>query len=163
VSGYTPGGTFSANSVNLVINPSTGLINLAASQPGNYVITYSVAASSCSPAGSSTFNFSINTSITPVTGFTYTTPVCKNGVNPVVIPGSGFTSGGTYSYIAIPSGLSTGLSFNTGSGAINLAGSTPVTYTITYSVGANGCQAAGSSTFTLTINPIPTTTSIFHD
>ena len=163
VSGYTPGGTFSANSVNLVINPSTGLINLAASQPGNYTITYSVAASSCSPAGSSTFNFTINASSTPVTGFTYTTPVCKNGVNPVVIPGSGFTSGGTYSYISIPSGLSTGLSFNTGSGAINLAGSTPGTYTVTYSVGVNGCQAAGSSTFTLTINPIPTTTSIFHD
>ena len=163
VSGYTPGGTFSANSINLSINPSTGLINLAASLPGTYIITYSIAASSCSPAGSSTFSFTINASITPVTGFTYTTPVCKNGTNPLVIPASGFTSGGSYSYIAIPSGLSTGLSLNTSTGAINLASSTPGTYTVTYSVVANGCQTAGSTSFTLTINPIPTTSSIFHD
>jgi hypothetical protein len=131
--------------------------------PGTYIITYSIAASSCSPAGSSTFSFTLNASITPVTGFTYTTPVCKNGTNPLVIPASGFTSGGSYSYIAIPSGLSTGLSFNTSTGAINLASSTPGTYTVTYSVVANGCQTAGSTSFTLTINPIPTTSSIFHD
>jgi hypothetical protein len=163
VSGYTPGGTFSANSVNLAINPSTGLINLASSSPGTYLITYSVDASSCRPAGSSTFSFTINPSITPVTGFTYTTPVCKNGVNPLVIPGSGFTSGGFYSYIAIPSGLPTGLSFNTSNGAINLASSTAGTYTVTYSVGASGCRLAGNSTFTITINPLPTISPIYHD
>ena len=163
VSGYTPGGTFSANSINLSINPSTGLINLAASLPGTYIITYSIAASSCSPAGSSTFSFTVNASTTPVTGFTYTTPVCKNGVNPVVIPGSGFTSGGSYSYVAIPSGLSTGLSFSTSTGAINLASSTAGTYTVTYSVAASGCRVAGNSTFTITINPLPTISPIYHD
>jgi hypothetical protein len=163
VSGYSPGGTFSANSGDLSINPSTGIINLAGSLPGTYIITYSIAASSCSPAGSSTFSFTINASTTPVTGFTYTTPVCINGTNPLVIPASGFTSGGSYSYIAIPSGLSTGLSLNTSTGAINLASSTPGTYTVTYSFVANGCQTAGSTSFTIIINPLPTISPIYHD
>jgi hypothetical protein len=163
VNGYTPGGTFSANPANLAINSSTGLINLAASPPGTYIITYSIAATSCRPAGSSTFSFTINPSITPVTGFTYTTPVCKNGVNPLAIPGSGFTSGGFYSYIAIPSGLSAGLSFNTSNGAINLASSTPGTYTVRYAITASGCRLAGNSTFTITINPLPTISPIYHD
>jgi hypothetical protein len=163
VSGYTPGGTFSANSGDLSINPSTGIINLAGSLPGTYIITYSIAASSCSPAGSSIFSFTINASTTPVTGFTYTTPVCINGTNPLVIPASGFTSGGSYSYIAIPSGLSTGLSLNTSTGAINLASSTPGTYTVTYSFVANGCQTAGSTSFTIIINPLPTISPIYHD
>jgi hypothetical protein len=163
VSGYTPGGTFSANSGDLSINPSTGLINLAASLPGSYVITYSIAASSCSPAGSSSFSFTINASITPVTGFTYTTPVCINGTNPLVIPASSFASGGSYSYIAIPSGLSTGLSLNTSTGAINLSSSTPGTYTVTYTVASIGCQLAGNSSFTITINPLPTISPIYHD
>ena len=163
VSGYTPGGIFSASPAGLSINPTTGIINLAGSLLNTYTITYSVAASSCSPAGSSTSSFTINASTTPVTAFTYTTPVCKNGTNPVVIPGSGFTSGGTYSYIAIPSGLSTGLSFTTSTGAINLASSTPGTYTVTYTVPASGCQNAGNSTFTITINPLPTISPIYHD
>jgi hypothetical protein len=42
-----------------VINASTGEINVAGSTAGVYVVTYSVAASGCQLAGSSTFSVTI--------------------------------------------------------------------------------------------------------
>jgi hypothetical protein len=41
--GGTPGGAFSS-STGLVINPATGVINLATSTPGTYTVTYTIAA-----------------------------------------------------------------------------------------------------------------------
>ncbi|WP_281238256.1 T9SS type B sorting domain-containing protein [Flavobacterium praedii] len=86
----------------------------------------------------------------PVIGFSYPTPVCKNGTNPLPTLASGFVTGGTFSSTA-------GLVINATTGAIDLATSAVGAYTVTYAVAANAaiCQLAGSSTATITINPVP--------
>jgi gliding motility-associated-like protein len=86
----------------------------------------------------------------PVIGFSYTSPVCKNGTNPTPTGVSGFVTGGNYSSTA-------GLSINATTGVIDLATSTAGTYTVNYAVLANAstCQLAGSSTATITINSVP--------
>lgn len=157
--GFTTGGTFTSTA-GLDINPTTGVINLANSTAATYVVTYAVVDNplTCTQAGSSTFTIVINPVITPVTGFTYTTPVCKNGTNPTPITATGFTSGGTFS-------STTGLDINATTGVINLTNSTAGTYTVTYIVNADSsptvCQIAGSSTFEITINPVITPVTTF--
>jgi gliding motility-associated-like protein len=146
-SGFSPGGTYSSGA-GLSINPATGVINLAASVPGTYLVTYTIAASGCNPAGSSSTSITITAPLNPITSFSYTSPVCINGVNPVPTGVAGFTSGGTYT-------STPGLSINSNSGIINLSASSQGTYTVTYSVPAQGCTLAGSSTTTITINPLP--------
>ncbi len=153
--GFTAGGTYSSTA-GLSINASTGEITVTTSTPGTYVVTYAVTAAGCQLAGSSTFSVTINSTITPVTGFTYTSPVCANNANILPTPDPGFTAGGTYSSTA-------GLSINASTGEITVTTSTPGTYVVTYAVTASGCQLAGSSTFSVTITPTPTTSPIFHD
>jgi Holliday junction resolvase-like predicted endonuclease len=153
--GFTAGGTYSSTA-GLTINTSTGEIDVVASTPGTYVVTYAVTAAGCQLAGNSTFSVTINSTITPVTGFTYTTPVCANNANLLPTTDPGFTAGGTYSSTA-------GLTINTSTGEIDVVASTPGTYVVTYAVTAAGCQLSGSSTFSVTITPTPTTSPIFHD
>lgn len=57
-SGFTAGGSYSSTS-GLVINSSTGEIDIAASNPGTYTITYSVPANGCNPAASGSFDITI--------------------------------------------------------------------------------------------------------
>ena len=88
--------------------------------------------------------------VLPKTDFSYQTPVCKNGINPVPTTSIGFTSGGVYSE-------STGLlSIDAVTGEINLAASPSGTYTIKYLVAENSgiCQSEGFSTFDVTINSV---------
>jgi hypothetical protein len=153
--GFTTGGTYSSTT-GLSINAATGEINVAASTPGTYTVTYAVTASGCQIAGNSTFSVTINNTITPVTSFTYTTPVCANEPNLLPVTPTGFTTGGTYS-------STTGLSINAATGEINVAASTPGTYTVTYAVTASGCQIAGNSTTDIIVTPLPSTSPIFHD
>ena len=143
--GFTPGGTFTAP-VGLSMNAATGLLNLSASNAGTYTVTYTLAPMGCVSGGSSTASITLIAPTTPVTNFTYTTPVCSNGTNPTPLPGAGFTAGGTYSAPA-------GVSINPTTGVINLAATTPGTYNVTYSVPAGTCALAGSSSFSITILP----------
>lgn len=146
-SGFTAGGVFSASPA-LSINPSTGVINLAATTPGTYTITYTVAASACQSAGSSSTQVQISSSITPVTGFSYTSPVCLSAgnINPNTVVG--FTTGGTFS-------STSGLSINSSTGIINTNASTPGTYTVTYSLSATSCQPSANSNTSVTITAAP--------
>jgi len=61
------GGSFSSSS-GLVINSSTGQIDVSASTPGDYTINYSVPAIGCNPAASGTFDITIypTPSTTPI-------------------------------------------------------------------------------------------------
>ncbi|MES2410095.1 MAG: fibronectin type III domain-containing protein [Bacteroidota bacterium] len=143
VAGFTSGGTFSSTT-GLSINGTTGVIDLAASTPGNYTITYTSnpIASSCLVGGTNTFNIVINPGLTPVTGFSYNTPFCSSDAVNLQLPTlvSGFTTGGTFS-------STTGLSVNGTTGEINIQNSTPGAYTITYTIPADAstCQTAGTS------------------
>lgn len=149
--GFTSGGTFSSTN-GLSITSSTGVINLATSTAGNYTITYTSNpnASTCLVGGTNTFDIVINPTITPVTTFNYTTPVCNGSADPQANTTTGFTTGGTFT-------STTGLSINSTTGEIALANSIPGTYTVTYSVSADlsTCQVSSSSSAAIVIsNPV---------
>ena len=113
------GGTFSSTS-GLVINSSTGSIDLDASTLGTYTITYTTPGA-CT--GSSTFDITISA---PSVGFNYggTTEFCTAGSDPsATITG---TTGGTFT--ATPSGLT----IDASTGTIDLSASTAATYDVTY-------------------------------
>ncbi|WP_442788007.1 choice-of-anchor J domain-containing protein, partial [Flavobacterium suncheonense] len=134
-----------SSTAGLIIDPVTGAIDLDASTPGMYTVAYAITGSiNCTPA---TFDIVINANITPVTDFSYTTPVCiltGGTLLPTGIPG--FTAGGQYSAPA-------GLSINSTTGAINVANSAAGTYTVTYTIAANLCNPGNASTFDVTIDP----------
>jgi gliding motility-associated-like protein len=144
------GGIFSATN-GLIINPNTGAVDLS-SPAGSYIVTYTIAAGGGCNAFVVTAPITINLSSVPVTGFSYTTPICKNAINPVVIPVAGFTAGGTYT-------STNGLSINSSTGAIDLALSTPGNYTVTYTVPATICGPIGTSTAAIVITALPTATA----
>jgi gliding motility-associated-like protein len=144
------GGAFSATT-GLIINSTTGAVDLS-SPAGNYTVTYTIAAGGGCSAFVVTTPITINLSSVPITGFSYATPVCKNGTNPVVLPVYGFTAGGTYT-------STIGLSINSATGAIDLALSTPGSYTVTYIVPATICGPIGTSTAAIVITALPTATA----
>jgi|GEM_PF-3327710 len=135
------GGTYSSTA-GLMINSTTGEINLATSTPGTYTVTYSFSLNGC--ANTATATVVINP--TPTATISYGGPFCPVGTAAVTRTG---TAGGTYTSAA-------GLNINASTGLINLAASTPGTYTVTYSFSVNGC--AGMATTQVVINPIPTAT-----
>ncbi|MEK8181177.1 choice-of-anchor J domain-containing protein [Flavobacterium buctense] len=65
VTGFTAGGTFSATS-GLIINPTTGEINIGGSAAGNYTITYTIPVdtATCNVGGTSTFQITIGNDLT---------------------------------------------------------------------------------------------------
>lgn len=142
----TTGGTFSAPA-GLTINSGTGAITPFSSLPGNYTVTYTVAAA----AGCSAATFTTNVSITaaPSASISYAgSPFCKTVTTAQPVTQNG-TTGGTYS--ASPAGLS----INATTGAITPSTSTAGTYTVTYSIAAaNGCTSF-STTASVTITAIP--------
>jgi len=151
VTGFTTGGTFSSTP-GLSINGTTGIIDLATSTSGNYTITYTSNPNvpSCLVGGTNTFTIVINPVITPVTGFSYSTPFCSSDSVTLQLPtlAAGFTLGGTFS-------STPGLSINGTTGEINIPNSTPGVYNITYAIAANAttCQVAGTNSTQVMIIP----------
>jgi len=145
----SPGGTYSVLPAGLTINAATGSINLGASTPGTYTVTYSIAAG----GGCAAFSTTAQVVITAAPGATIAyagTPYCSSaGTASVTLTGS---TGGTYS--AVPSGLS----LNGTTGAITLGTSTAGSYTVTYSIAAGGGCALFSTTASVTIAAAPNAT-----
>lgn len=67
ISGFSTGGTFSGNSTDVVVDPTTGEIDLSSSNPGTYTITYTFAqdVTNCINSGTSQFEIVINPLETP--------------------------------------------------------------------------------------------------
>ena len=138
------GGTFSASPAGLVfVSNTTGEINLVASAPGDYVITF-VGKGSC--AGIETTSLSVGTVHNP--NFSYNEPFCQNSQNqfPVFPP---LSVAGTFS--STPAGL---VFANASTGEIDLVKSTPGTYTITNELGTLGSCPTSSFSSTVTINQV---------
>ena len=158
--GFTTGGTYTTNDPGLIINPNTGEINVVASTPGSYIVTYTVTAdpSICRSFGDDTFPVVIQSLSTPVVSFTYPTPVCPNAapVNPTLAPG--FTPGGMFISDA-------GLSINPTTGQINVVASTPGNHLVTYTVLQNNttCTAGDSDDFNFMIDATAALTPIIGD
>ncbi|MDB5229455.1 MAG: C-terminal target protein [Chitinophagaceae bacterium] len=139
ITGQT-GGSFTSDG-GLIINASTGAINLASSILGAHLITYSFTNGTCS----NTTTTSITINALPTASISYGAgPFCKTGTATVNRTGQ---AGGSYSSDG-------GLSINSSTGAINLALSTPGSHTITYTFTDGTCP--NTTTTSITINALPT-------
>ncbi len=137
------GGVFSAAPMGLVfVDNTTGQINIGASTPGKYTVSFT----NNSPC-SSTTNQPVTITVSGAAVFGYNGPYCQGGVNPLptYVPGS---SGGNFT--ATPIGL---VFVNTSTGEINLAASEPGTYTVTNTISFIGPCPASNATAMVTISP----------
>lgn len=135
-------GTFSSTTGLVFTDASTGQIDIAASVPGLYTITFTT-------GGSCVYSSSSDIRIIPGNAdatFTYTTPLCVQQANPLPLF-SGTSSGGVFT------ASSTDLKFkNANTGEIDLATSLPGSYIITNTISASGGCAGDAKTFDIIIN-----------
>ena len=151
-SGGGTAGTFSSTVGLNFVSTVTGQVNLAASTPGNYVVTNTIAASGGCGVVTSTSGITITA--LPTATISYAgTPFCSSlaTAQPVTLSGTGAYTGGGYSSTA-------GLSINASTGAITPSSSTPGTYTVTYLIPASGGCATIPVTTSVTITALPTAT-----
>jgi gliding motility-associated-like protein len=144
---YT-GGTYTSTT-GLTINSTTGAITPSTSTPGNYVVTYTIAAAGGCPSVPVTTNVVI-TAIPTATIIYAGSPFCSTLTNSqaVTLVGTGAYTGGTYT-------STTGLSINSTTGAIIPSTSTPGSYIVSYTIAAAGGCSAVVATATVVINPTP--------
>ena len=157
---YTNVGTYALSTSNYQYSIDNGVVfqsppafNLLA--PGNYQLVVKDTATGCLSTPINVIIDPINP-LTAVTGFSYTTPVCKNGTNPT--PGgfaTGFTTGGVYSEDSTTTGL---VFINTATGEIDLVNSSPGIHTVNYTVASQPalCLAGTSSSAQIEIIPVIT-------
>ena len=152
VSGFTSGGTFSSTA-GLSINSTTGVIDVA-STPGSYSVAYNIPANGCQLAGSNNASITISSTVTPVTDFSYTTPVCSNAAiqSPTLV--SGFTRRNIQLY-----SRPVDQQYNRRD---RCGASTPGSYNVTYNIAASGCQLAGSNNASITISSTVTPVTGFN-
>ncbi len=139
----TGGGSFSAP-IALVINTSSGAIDLSASTIGGpYTVTYTT--NGACP-NSSTFDITITSGFDAE--FFYNEPYCSNEANP--LPSHTTGSNGVYS--SSPAGLNF---INIGTGEIDLSNTAQGTYTITNYIAASGGCAEATEVDNVTIYLAP--------
>jgi gliding motility-associated-like protein len=147
-SGSQTGGVFSASSAQLIIDATTGKVDLANSTAGNYTISYTVTANGCTTVATA----SLRIKASPHANFSYTaTPYCQGDADPSPTYSQ---SGSAGTFTSSPAGLV----ISATTGKITLATSTPGTYTVTNTVTGNGnggCDAIANAT--VTIKAAPTT------
>lgn len=138
------GGTFLVNSSGLIIDATTGEIDVASSTDGDYEITYTI-------TGACSSSSSVNVTLTdsPNAEFNYDAATfCLNDND----PSPNFVSGSNAGEFSSASGLS----IDANSGAIDLSSSDPNVYTVENMIAAiDGCPMA-SYTVNIEINDIPT-------
>ena len=146
-------GTFSAvPSTGLSIDSATGLINLAASTPGTYVIHNTIQSAGTCPADDDSWTITISAPPTN-TLLTYSaTTYCKTNATLQTATQSGSTGG---SYTIVPA---TGLSINTTTGAFTPSTSTVGNYVVTYNLPPSGGCLGASSSANVSIVDLPIAT-----
>ena len=111
-----PGGAFSSSG-GLSINASTGTIDVSASTPGTYTVTYTL-------SGTCSADVSVTVNALDDASFSYdAASYCADGVDPT--PTISGLAGGTFTSGA-------GLSINASTGVIDVSASIQDTYTVTY-------------------------------
>ena len=137
------GGTFSSTA-GLSINAGTGVINLGASTPGLYVITYESPAIDC--WGTETFTVLINP--LPIVVATEDSPICDDGVSAITL---GETGGEATEWLWTTSGSAT-FDFDTLQGPIVSDAVDGETFTVTAIDAGTGC--ANTDFVSVTVNPL---------
>ena len=145
----TPSGTFSAAPTGLTLDPQTGTVDLGASTPGTYSITYAVGGL-CPDAQTQTLTITT----APLAGFSYpgatgSGAACAGTTGTLAPTFGAGASGGTFS--ATPAGLA----IDPQTGIISLTGSAAGTYTVTNDIAASGGCATANATATIVINAAP--------
>jgi PKD repeat protein len=129
------GGSYSAD-VGLIINATTGEIDLSASTPGSYTVTYSFSNGSCSNEATT------EVTIVPPPSVSLNLPISSSCVNGTAVTLSGGSPvGGTYSGAGISAGVFTPA----------VAGNGVHVITYVY-MDAGGCTASATASFT--VNPL---------
>ena len=150
-SGGGRAGTFSSTTGLVFVNASTGQVDLAASTPGTYNVTNTIAAAGGCNRVTATNSMTI-TALPSATIQYDGTPYCKRLTSAQPVTRTE-TAGGTYS-------STTGLTISSSTGAITPSTSTAGTYTVTYTIAAaGGCGAVASAT-SVTIVAIPSAPKI---
>ncbi len=148
-SGGGVAGTFSSTAGLVFVSTATGQVDLAASTPGTYTVTNTIAAAAGCAIVTATSSITITT--LPAATISYAgTPFCSSLVGAQAVTQTG-TAGGTYSSTA-------GLTINAATGAITPSTSTAGTYTVTYTMAAGGGCAAQTATTSVTITALPVAT-----
>ena len=136
--GFATGGTFSSTPVGLSLSPTSGSVNLSASNTGTYVVTYTSPTGSCSVASNNSATLIIN----------QTPTVTANASNSVICLGSSTTLNGVGA-----------AAYNWTNGVTNGTVFSP-TATATYTViGTSVSGCTNTAVQTISVNPIPTTTA----
>jgi gliding motility-associated-like protein len=147
------GGTFTSSDPALVIDGTTGVIDLALSTAGTYQVTYTVAGNvaTCVALSSSTQPITVTPLTTPVSGFTYPA-LCISAANQLPTLSAGFSTGGTFT------SSDAGLVIDPATGEINMSVSAAGNYVVTVSfpLDAVNCYAAATNTAPVTITPLAT-------
>jgi len=146
----TSGGSFASNITGLSIDPLTGTINPATSTPGDYIVTYTIAASP--PCAGFSTTAPVKITLAPSAAISYIPASLCNVTSasvPVILTG---TTGGRYSIFPA------GMPIDPMTGAINPSGVTPGVYTVTYTAGGTGGCADYSTTSKVTVSGAPTAT-----
>ncbi|MFN0274518.1 MAG: choice-of-anchor L domain-containing protein [Chitinophagales bacterium] len=137
-------GTWSATPSGLIIDATTGEIDLSTSSPGTYTISNTVTFGSCD-VDTTIATSTVIISSPPIATFSYTgSPYCSDSPDPSPVLGSGAEMG---TFSASPAGCS----INSSTGTIDVSASSPGTYTITNTIDADGGCPSVSATTSITI------------
>jgi len=154
---FYPGGSFSS-STGLIINASTGEIDLENSPAGVHAVTYDVTSSGCVASGATTVSLTINALATPAVSFSYEDACVNATASPLPVLGTGFAQGGTFS--------SPTLTVNPTTGAIDLTSATEGVHDVVYTLDANTTTCTDGAVFTteiILIDGITAVTAFTYD
>ena len=150
-------GVFSAVPTGLSINPTTGLINLAASSLGTYVIHNSIASSGTCSGDDDTWTITITEQTSATIDYSGS-PFCNSfNLGNVTLTGTGAYTGGTFSSQPV------GLSINSTTGEIMLYQSAVGSYTVTYTIPASNGSSVLTTNTTVIVNPAPSIEFFYSD
>jgi hypothetical protein len=145
-------GTFSAvPATGLSINPVTGLINLATSTPGTYIVHNVIGATGTCPSDDNSWSITIAAPLSGAAINYSSSSFCVLNTTVQNITQNG-TPGGVYTVAP-----AVGLSLNTTTGSFNPSTSILGTYLVSYNLPqSGGCPGAISSTTVSIVLPVPT-------
>jgi gliding motility-associated-like protein len=144
------GGIFSSTT-GLAIDAATGAITPSTSTPGNYTVTYKIAAAPPCPEFSATTTVKITQA--PAATISYTPfTLCNTPGGPKATVISTGTTGGTFTIAPA------GMAINGLTGELTPADARPGTYTITYTVNGTGGCANFSTTTNVNVSATPVAT-----